>query len=132
MKNQGSPEEWLRRVRSNLEMAKIGRVSEDILYDDLCFDCQQAVEKSLKGLLIHLGVDFPFTHSISALVSLIKESGVAVPDFVNDSARLTIYAVDTRYPPEQESVDEDEYKRALSLAEQVYDWVRKMLNKRNR
>ena len=128
MKNQGSPEEWLRRVRSNLEVARIGRVSEDILYDDLCFNCQQAVEKSLKGLLIHLGVNFPFTHSISALVSLIKESGVAVPDFVNDSARLTIYAVDTRYPPEQEPVSEEEYKEAVMIAEQVYNWVKEMLN----
>jgi HEPN domain-containing protein len=129
MKNQGNPEEWLRRVKSNLELARIGRISEDMLYEDLCFQCQQAVEKSLKGLLIHIGIDFPFTHSISALVNLIKESDIDVPNFVNNSARLTVYASDTRYPPEQEPVDEEEYLKALSLAEQVYDWVREVLNK---
>jgi HEPN domain-containing protein len=129
MKNLGNPEEWLRRVQSNLERARIGRISEKILYEDLCFDCQQAVEKSLKGLLIHLGIDFPFTHSISALVNLIKESGLVVPDFVSDSAKLTVYAADTRYPPKQESVDEEEYKEALELAEQVYSWVVEILNK---
>lgn len=121
MKNQGSPEEWLKRSRSNLEMAKAGRPSDTVLYEDLCFNCQQAVEKSLKGLLIHLGIDFPFTHSISALVKLIKGSEIDLPDFIYDSAKTTVYAVDTRYPPEEESVDEEEYKEALRLAEQIYN-----------
>jgi HEPN domain-containing protein len=47
MKNRHGVEEWLRRARSNIARAKIGRISEDVLYEDLCFDCQQAVEKSL-------------------------------------------------------------------------------------
>lgn len=39
-------EEWLRRAKSNLERARKGKLSEDILYEDLCFDCQQVAEKS--------------------------------------------------------------------------------------
>jgi HEPN domain-containing protein len=123
MKNKGSLEEWLKRSKSNLEMAKAGKSSDEILYEDLCFHCQQAIEKSLKGLLIYLGIDFPFTHSISALVKLIKESRIEPPDFVCNSAKTTVYAVGTRYPLEQEPVTEEEYKEALTLAEQVYNWV---------
>ncbi|MGB9825381.1 MAG: HEPN domain-containing protein [Desulfofundulus sp.] len=45
---------WLRRARSNLERARLGRVSEGILYEDLCFDAQQAAEKALKAVLVQL------------------------------------------------------------------------------
>jgi HEPN domain-containing protein len=40
---------WLKRAISNLEKAKIGKISKALSYEDLCFDCQQAVEKALKA-----------------------------------------------------------------------------------
>ncbi len=112
MKNQG--EQWLKRARSNLEKAKAGKVSDGILYEDLCFDCQQAVEKSLKALLVYLNIVFPFTHSITRLLELIKDSTV-----------LTDYAVTTRYPGDYDPVDEKEYKESVYIAEQVFNWVKK-------
>ena len=45
MENKEFVMEWLGRAKSNLERAKLGRASEDILYEDICFDCQQAAEK---------------------------------------------------------------------------------------
>jgi HEPN domain-containing protein len=48
MRDKTLVDEWLKRAHSNLERAKAGRVSEEILFEDLCFDCQQAVEKSIK------------------------------------------------------------------------------------
>jgi len=124
MKNLPRAEEWLKRARSNIERAKAGRVSEGILYEDLCFDCQQAVEKSLKGLLVHLEIEFPWTHSIAKLIELIEEAGVEVPESIKDSVILTVYAVSTRYPGNQEPVDESEYTVAAKIAEKVYYWVK--------
>lgn len=95
-----------------------------MLYEDLCFDAQQAVEKALKALLTYLGLPFPRTHSIGHLISLIASSGaIAVPDHVKDAAILTDYAVTTRYPGDWEPVGEEEYRRALELAEAVWEWV---------
>jgi len=37
MRNQSLVEEWLKRAKSNLGRARIGKISEDILYEDLCF-----------------------------------------------------------------------------------------------
>ena len=54
MKNREIILNWLKRARSNLERAKMGKVTQEILYEDLCFDAQQAVEKSLKAILIKL------------------------------------------------------------------------------
>jgi len=45
--------EWLKRAHSNLERARAEKISEDILFEDLCFDCQQTVEKSIKALLVY-------------------------------------------------------------------------------
>lgn len=41
--------------------AKSGRVSPDILYEDLCFDAQQTVEKALKSLCVIYGIICPKT-----------------------------------------------------------------------
>lgn len=67
MKNESLVRIWLKRAKSNLQMAKAGKVFDDILYEDLCFDCEQAVEKALKALLVSIDVSFPRTHSISHL-----------------------------------------------------------------
>jgi len=127
MKDRSDAEEWLRRARSNIARAKIGRISEDVLYEDLCFDCQQAVEKSLKGLLVYIGVEFPWSHSITKLLELVERAGIDAPEYVKDSITLTVYAVSARYPGNQEPVDEDEYKEAVEIAERVYHWVRSKL-----
>jgi HEPN domain-containing protein len=52
MKNLDKTNEWLQRAKSNMARAKAGRVSPDILYEDLCYDAQQAVEKAFlsKGI----------------------------------------------------------------------------------
>lgn len=47
------PAEWLRRAHSNLARARADRNSPEILYEDLCFDAQQAAEKAIKAVLVH-------------------------------------------------------------------------------
>lgn len=47
---------WLKRAKSNLARAELGRNALDILYEDLCFDAQQATEKALKGLMAFLRI----------------------------------------------------------------------------
>ncbi|MBN2089056.1 hypothetical protein JW964_05570 [candidate division KSB1 bacterium] len=41
MKNKSLVDEWLRRVNSNLERAKACKVTREILFEYLCFDCQK-------------------------------------------------------------------------------------------
>jgi HEPN domain-containing protein len=127
MKSQSNHKEWLKRARSNLEKARIGKISEGILYEDLCFDCQQSVEKSLKGLLVYIGAEFPKTHSISRLIELIEDNDIDVPENIKDSIILTDYAVNTRYPGSQEIVDEKEFMEALEITEKVFYWVKQKI-----
>ena len=127
MRNESLDRIWLKRAKSNFQIAKAGKVFEDILYEDLCFDCEQAVEKSLKALLVSIDVSFPRTHSISHLIELIEEHSIMVPDDIKDSISLTAYAVSTRYPGDFEPVDEQEYRETLETAEKVFNWVRKII-----
>ena len=123
MKNREIILNWLKRARSNLERAKMGKVSQGILYEDLCFDAQQAVEKSLKAILIKLNQSFPKTHSIGILLKLIEEAGVEIPENINQAKLLTVYAVDSRYPGDYEPVSKEEYEEALKIAEDVFKWL---------
>lgn len=54
------PREWLNRAWSNLTLAK--RREPDVYMEDLCFECQQATEKALKGLILSRGGEFPYIH----------------------------------------------------------------------
>ncbi len=127
MKNEQLVRIWLKRARSNLQIAKAGKVFDEILYEDLCFDCEQAVEKALKALLVSIDVSFPRTHSISHLIELIEAHSIMVPDEIKDSISLTAYAVSTRYPGDFEPVDEQEYQETLETAEKVFNWVRTVI-----
>jgi len=121
---------WFRRARSNLARAELGRQTSDILYEDLCFDAQQAVEKALKGIMAFFKIEIPRTHSIGYLLKLIEESGkVQVPESLKEAAILTDYAVTTRYPGDWEPVDEAEYKRVVCLAQEVYRWALSLINR---
>lgn len=41
MKNRTLVEQWLSRAQTNLDRARAGKIQETVLYEDLCFDCQQ-------------------------------------------------------------------------------------------
>src|SRR2546422_10304337 len=106
-------QEWLRRARSNLHRAKMFGGDPEAVYEDSCFDAPQAAEKSLKGLLVHLAIPFPKTHSIADLITLVAQAGTPVPARILEAGLLTQYAVDTRYPGLGERVTEERYLKAV-------------------
>ena len=93
------PAEWLRRARSNLAKAKADRNLPEVLYEDLCFDAQQAAEKALKALLVYRNVPFPKTHDIMDLLTILHQSVMDVPEEIRHTDFLTGYAVETRGIP---------------------------------
>jgi len=116
--------EWLRRAKSNLARAKMPKSDPAILFEDMCFDAQQAVEKALKGVLVHLQVPFPKTHSIAELLALVGSAGIQIPpDIINEAVALTVYAVESRYPGLLEDIEESQYLEAVTIAERVVSWA---------
>jgi HEPN domain-containing protein len=124
-KDPTDPRAWLRRARSNLAQAR-GAGLPDVLFEDLCFDAQQAAEKAIKAVLVHIGAEFPKTHDINRLLTIGAASGLAIPDEIREADRLTRHAVQSRYPGPWE-VSEDDYRRAVAMAEHVLSWAASLI-----
>ncbi|MGZ8381445.1 MAG: HEPN domain-containing protein [Nitrospira sp.] len=125
------PIEWLNRAKSNLARATADINLHGIYLEDLCFDAQQAAEKSIKALLLYRGITFPFVHDLAELVTVLQRNGEEVPPSIAEAARLTRFAVETRYPSLAEAVTREDYNRAVAIAAEVIRWVEKhMLDKR--
>ena len=116
---------WLDRAKSSLAISK--NKADNIFFEDLCFQAQQAVEKALKGLLIFYKVDPEKTHN---LVLLIKELSkyTDIPEEINETVLLNDYAVQTRYPGEYTPINEEEYNDAIVIAEKCVKWIEKKIN----
>lgn len=120
-------QEWLRRAVGNLALARQPKPAE-ALWEDLCFHAQQAAEKAVKAVLTLRGIDFPKSHDIAELLALLSPAGV--PDDLWNADSLTEYAVVTRYPGRKPPVSEEEYRRAVTVAEQVVRWAEGIIHGR--
>ena len=112
---------WFARAKSSLAISK-NKSDENIFYEDLCFQAQQAVEKAIKGLLIFHNAEPEKTHN---LVSLIKELSkyIGIPEEINETVILNDYAVQTRYPGDYTPIEEEEYNHAIKIAEDCVNWI---------
>lgn len=82
-------------------------------------------KKAIKALLLFRGSAFPFVHDLAELITVLQQSGQDVPASVAEAARLTRFAVETRYPSLAEPVTREDYDRAIAIATEVIHWVEK-------
>jgi HEPN domain-containing protein len=67
------------------------------------FHAQQAIEKALKARIASLGLEYPKSHDVSALITILEDNGEDLSKFP-DLEDYTIFAVQYRY----EAYDETE------------------------
>ncbi|MFH1023522.1 MAG: HEPN domain-containing protein [Planctomycetota bacterium] len=80
------------------EAAMVRLLSDpDLENEILGFHAQQAVEKSLKAGLAHLGIDYPKVHSLETLLELLNAQGHPLPPDLSDVSQLTPFATVFRY-----------------------------------
>ena len=103
------------------------QVPPDVLVALLCFHAQQAVEKSLKAVLLAHGMVFPYTHDLAQLITRVKHAGLPWPDALDAAAELSVYAVGTRYPGTYGDVTTDDYTQAMAMARQVVAWAEDLI-----
>jgi HEPN domain-containing protein len=53
---------------------------------------------------------------------------IEIPEEVKEGKMLTAYAVETRYPGDYIPVSEDDYLKAVRVAEKVIEWVEKRIS----
>jgi HEPN domain-containing protein len=120
-----APDRWLANAQADLALAKVS-LPPDGLFEHLCFHAQQAAEKSIKAVLLKCRIDFPYTHNLQTLLSLLP-TGIAPGLDLREAVGLTPYAISTQYPGEMEPTTEEEYRAAVRVAETVVNWAESIL-----
>jgi HEPN domain-containing protein len=120
--------EWVNYAEEDLTVAKSALRHRKPLTTASCFHSQQCAEKYFKAILITQNVEFPKTHDLLILNTLCTNAGILTGFTKEDLGRLSGYAVHTRYPGSQPSLDEA--KEALNITVTIRKFVRKFLGLR--
>ena len=92
------------------------------------FHARQAVEKSLKAVLMWREIRYPFTHDIAALVKLIHQSGLPLPKNSEEMSYLTPFGTLFRYEDEEWGLPENcGAEHLLKLAEEAVAWAKSLI-----
>ncbi len=119
------------KADNDLKAVKYLLAMEEAPLDVLSFHCQQAVEKYLKAYLTWVDVRVTKTHDLSSILNLCIENDKGFEKLDRDKiSRLTLYAVEIRYPEEYIETDLEEVKEFYKLAKEVRESVIKRLNEK--
>jgi len=143
----------LARAKSDLSVARVGKISNDTMYETLCTLCQQAVEKSLKTLMIHNNVPFHHYHKIDEIIKEMEDHKIILPENIKASALsfvtiegglsfpfttpinlgiiipLSEYAGNRRYSLSDKPLNEQDYKNVLARCEKIVEWIKQQIQK---
>lgn len=100
--------------------------------DVIAFLSQQAVEKYLKAFLIQHRVEFPKTHDLSRLLSLVATVAPAMADSLWDADRLTPFGVEIRYPGDAPEMLAGGESTAVEIARRVRESLMASLEPRKK
>ena len=111
--------EWLAKARNDWATVEILLASGRAPGETTCFHCQQYVEKLVKAVLTHEGVEAPKTHDLRRLIQLAGPSVPELSAFAEAADALTVYGVQTRYPGDWRQIEPDEMEKAVHLAREL-------------
>jgi len=84
-------QEWFSKANNDLQTVEILFTDPEPPTDTLCFHCQQAVEKYLKGALVLNNIDFMKTHDLIYLLKLAQKVIDGIEDYEEECLSLNKY-----------------------------------------
>jgi HEPN domain-containing protein len=124
-----TPGEWLLYADENLQVAEREMQNQVPAFHTVCFLCQSAAEKFLKGYLIAQGWTLEKTHDIVTLLSIGTSYNAEFEALVPDGVVLNEYLITGRYPSDIsfENIGLAEAQEALNAAQKNRVSVRRLL-----
>lgn len=112
----------LRKAAADVDVVR-KMIDSGVPYEAVGFHAQQACEKAMKAVLVAVGTRYPHSHNLGLLVDLVRNSGLVVPEHVEDAVDLTPFAVLYRY--DDYTLDEDPVPVAgiVDLVSGVHAWA---------
>ena len=111
---------WLRKANNDLVTARQTLLLEDCPTDTVSFHAQQAIEKSLKALLTFLNIEFPRTHDLILLKTLLSETEYQFENYKREFAEISGYSVSSRYPDDFYEPSRADAENAFHVALEIY------------
>lgn len=116
--------ELLKIAEGDLETTKVLLAASIGRKENICFNAQQVIEKSLKAVLCFLELPVPFTHNLDILIDrLPKTLSLNSSENIND---LTEYATIRRYEEGTFELDTEDLKKTYDMAELTLKWAQKI------
>ena len=110
--------EWLKHADDNIDTALLLKEMRPQHYEIICYHCEQAVEKYLKGFLVFKGKMPPKTHDLNNLCTLCSEQDNSFQNLQPQCSYLTPFAVQPKYPNDLDITDAD-VEKAVKFALEV-------------
>ena len=99
--------DWVEKAEGDFFSAnELIRRKNPLIYDVVCFHCQQCVGKYFKARLIEAGLIFPKTHDLVELLESLQTIEPLWMSYEVTAKKLTEYAVHFRYPGENATLTE--------------------------
>jgi len=121
--------QWIEKARNDLLNADNNLAARNVPYDTVCFHCQQAAEKLLKGFLVARGCEYPITHNLFVILEKILEFEPTADSLRETLALLNPYSVEVRYPGDAWMPTTEDAREARQAAQEVLDWVEERCNR---
>jgi HEPN domain-containing protein len=112
---------WLRYAREDLDAAE-KLIKTSAVPRHACFLAQQAAEKAIKAILVLEQAEFPRSHDLEALVTLVPE-GWRIRNEGLDLSTLTEWAIEARYPGDWPDIAPGDAETSVGLAKKVLETV---------
>lgn len=120
---------WIEKAKSDLLNADNNLAAQKVPYYTVCFHCQQAAEKLLKGVLVAHGCEYPITHNLFVVLEKVLEFDSSAESLRETLALLNPYSVEVRYPGDAWMPFPEDAKEARLAAQEVYEWVQARLKR---
>jgi HEPN domain-containing protein len=113
---------WLRYALEDLGAAEKGAADPEAIPRHACFNAQQAAEKALKAVLVYANIEIPKRHDIDGLRHLVPQDWLIAQSPL-EMGKLTIWAIEARYPTELPDATERDAQAAAALAREAVDLI---------
>jgi len=124
---------WLDYAQRDYDIAvHLSQTFHPLPTENICYNTQQAVEKSLKAILILLTGDYNKTHDIRVLHQACKEAGVDFGLQSSTTRVLTRFATKSRYPDEVHDFTDKDAELGIVYALQVLTHAKEILENAKR
>lgn len=118
--------ELIKIAEGDYETAQVLLAAQKGRKENICFNAQQVIEKSVKAILCHLELPVPFTHNIDILLDKIpKELHIPASEHFNE---LTEYATIRRYEEGVFELDQQDLETSLNVAHKALKWAKDIIS----